>query len=218
MSKGKYSKNQGFNVRPLVLVLAVALLIGATIGGTVAWLTASTETVENTFTVGDITIDLNEHVYNPAENKLTTEITKKNDNYKFAPGQTLPKDPYVTVTAGNEKCYLFIQATETNNAINGVTGDIIQYAIDDAVWTIVPEQTHVWYKVIDPLTANTDYNVLKDKQVKVSTDVTKEMKATLDQNNPKLSFKAYAIQYNYLTKDGAAVTTPEGAWTMVSGT
>ena len=40
----------------LTLVFALALALG--IGGTVAWLTAQTDSVVNTFTVGDITLSL----------------------------------------------------------------------------------------------------------------------------------------------------------------
>ena len=42
----------------LVLVFALALALG--IGGTVAWLTAQTQSVVNTFTIGDINIELDE--------------------------------------------------------------------------------------------------------------------------------------------------------------
>ena len=52
----------------VVAMLAVTLLIGCAIGGTVAWLTDKTTAVTNTFTYGDINIELTEGV--TAESKV----------------------------------------------------------------------------------------------------------------------------------------------------
>ena len=46
--------------KTLALVLALTLLVAGVIGGTLAWLTDQTDEVKNTFTVGDINIDLTE--------------------------------------------------------------------------------------------------------------------------------------------------------------
>lgn len=45
----------GRSFRGLVLVLALALIVGVAGGATFAWLTAKTDPVVNTFTYGDIT-------------------------------------------------------------------------------------------------------------------------------------------------------------------
>ena len=44
----------------LVLLLCAVLLVGASIAGTVAYLTDTDNVVENTFTVGKVVIDLDE--------------------------------------------------------------------------------------------------------------------------------------------------------------
>ena len=44
----------------LALVLCVLLLIGATIAGTVAYMTSKDHTVTNTFSVGNVTITMDE--------------------------------------------------------------------------------------------------------------------------------------------------------------
>jgi len=49
--------------KALLMVACFALTIGLTIGGTIAWMTTKSAEVVNTFTVGNITIDLDEHVY-----------------------------------------------------------------------------------------------------------------------------------------------------------
>ena len=59
------------------------------------------------------------------------------------------------------------------------------------------------------------YSVLKDDQVLVSEDVTKEMmKALTDETKPTLTFKAYAVQ---LYKDNNTQFSAEEAWNMVKG-
>ena len=62
MAKGKYvAKHAGrVNMKPLALILALVLTIGGVIGGTVAWLIATPDPVINTFTYGDINIELDE--------------------------------------------------------------------------------------------------------------------------------------------------------------
>lgn len=75
----------------LVLVFALALALG--IGGTVAWLTAQSDIVTNTFVVGDINLSL-------------AETTEK--NFKIVPGGTDTKDPTLTVKEGSEECFVYV--------------------------------------------------------------------------------------------------------------
>ena len=52
--------SNGISARVLVMAVALTLIIGGIIGGSVAWLTAKTDPVVNTFTYGDIKIELTE--------------------------------------------------------------------------------------------------------------------------------------------------------------
>ena len=52
--------SNGISARVLVMAVALTLIIGGIIGGSVAWLTATSQEVVNTFTVGDISINLSE--------------------------------------------------------------------------------------------------------------------------------------------------------------
>ena len=54
MRNGKYSKRRGVTSKTLVLALVLMMVVGATIGGTIAWLTDTSDTVVNTFTDSDI--------------------------------------------------------------------------------------------------------------------------------------------------------------------
>ncbi len=177
----------------VVAMLAVTLLIGCAIGGTVAWLTAKTDPVVNTFTYGDIDIELN-------------ETKPANREAKIIPGVDIEKNPKVTVKANSEACWLFVKVEETGTFVaNKVT-----YSIDDG-WTKLTGVTgvdNVYYREVDAVTADTDYYVLKDNKVYVSENLTKEDIKTIT-TNPTLTFTAYAVQ-----KDG--FDTAAAAWTEAS--
>lgn len=109
MKNGKYQN--GASKRVLVLALALVLLLGCGIGGTIAWLTANSGTVTNTFTVGDIDIKLEEHPFKAnSTTELDTTATPVTaiDTYKVVPGGSQPKDPFVTVEKESEKCYVYV--------------------------------------------------------------------------------------------------------------
>ena len=194
----------------LVLVFALALALG--IGGTVAWLTATSNNVTNTFTVGDINISMDE-----TGATGTTDLTKA---YNFIPGQPLIKDPTVTVEENSAACWLFVKITPSHNTYTGLTGDIIQWSIDDSEsWQKLTGVDNVWYISVDAATAKSGktYNVLKDKQVIVNGNLTEEMADAIRSNNkPVLAFNAYAIQSEYLNDGSGNVTTAAAAWALLN--
>ena len=83
--------------KALAVLVAVVLLIGCVVGGTVAWLVAKSDPIENVFTVGDINVSLSE-----------TRVT----NYHIVPGVNIAKDPKAQVKARSENCYLFVKVDE----------------------------------------------------------------------------------------------------------
>lgn len=156
--------------KTLALVLALTLLVAGVVGGTLAWLTDRTAEVKNTFTVGDINIDL----------------TETNRDYKMVPGNKLDKDPTVIVKAESEACWLFVKVTESENLDTFIT-----YAIAEG-WTEL--QDGVYYREVPASAADQPFSVLKGDAVTVNNDVTKEMLTAKDFANPTLTFKAYAVQ------------------------
>lgn len=166
--------------KTLALVLALTLLVAGVVGGTLAWLTDRTAEVKNTFTVGDINIDL-------------TETTR---DYKMVPGNTIAKDPTVTVKANSEACWLFVQVTESENLDTFIT-----YAIAEG-WTEL--QDGVYYREVPASNADQTFSVLKGDAVTVKDTVTKEMLTADGFTNPTLTFKAYAIQKDHFTTAAAA--------------
>lgn len=194
----------------LTLMLCAVLLIAGTVAGTVAYLSDSSETVTNTFTVGNIDIEMKEHALTEGGELGEEEVTTQNA-YKVLPGTEQPKDPFVRVKANSEACYVFVQVWEVNNSAS----DNLKYVtweIDDA-WTFLKSENGVStyylkanHKISDK---NEDYNVLKNKTVSYSEDLTKEMIDKLGDKVPQLVFKAFAVQLN-------AASTAENAWAQVS--
>lgn len=91
----------------LILALCALLLVGATIAGTVAYLT-STDSVENTFTVGNVAITMVESVVDEYGAK-TSGTTDTGNTYKLIPGHEYTKDPTIKVSEGSEDCYIFVE-------------------------------------------------------------------------------------------------------------
>lgn len=183
MKKGKFesSGRRGFGGKTVALLLALVLVVGGVIGGTLAWLTATTAPVQNTFTTSDIDITLTE-----------TGATNNANSYKMVPGNTIGKDPKVTVVAGSEKCYLFVKLEKSANFDSFLT-----YTMADG-WTELTGVSGVYYRVVDASSTNQEFGVLKDNQVSVLGTVTKGMMNEIISGNatsPTLTVTAYASQY-----------------------
>ena len=212
----KANKIAGYKrVKRLILlwsVAAVLLIAGGVVTGTLAWLTAESDPVENVFTTSDIDVTLEE---------------SEDLDLKMIPGWTVKKDPKVSVTECSEDCYLFVKVEETGVSFkrDGETmpsvyafGEFLTYEIAEG-WTKLEDG--VYYKIFDCKdTSNTnekgtDYFILKNNQVTVLETVTKEMMTDLKtyEVNPKLSFTAYAVQ---LYKNNAQKFQPQEAWEKVA--
>lgn len=177
-------------------MLSAALIVCATVAGTLAWLTDTTEPVVNTFTVGDINITLTE---------------SENLDLKMVPGQPIEKDPKVTVKDGSEACWLFVKVDKSVNFDGFMT-----FEMADG-WIALSGYAGVYYRNVDATNADTGFDVLKDNKVTVRDTVTKTMlegvknaeDGTPNENAPTLTFTAYAVQ-----KDGINDATT--AWGKVT--
>lgn len=156
-----------------VTMLAVVLLVGCIIGGTVAWLTDQTDPVTNTFTYGDIDITLEE----------TT-----GGDYKIIPGVNLAKDPKVTVKANSEDCWLFVKVAASGTFVEGK----VTYAVAEG-WTALTGNDGVYYREVSSDTADQSFSVLAGDQIIVSSELTKDDIQGITAN-PTLTFTAYAVQ------------------------
>ena len=182
--KGKYEApvQKKNSKKGVALLLVLFLLVGCVIGGTVAYLMAEPVTVTNTFTAGNITLELEE----------TTGTT-----YKMIPGETITKDPTLTVGAGSEACYLFVKVECAKTCI--------EFEMAEG-WTVLDAVNNpgVYYRTVAAnSTDDQDFAVLADNQVTVKTNV--ELDATED-----MVITGYAIQSSGLNSAAVAWTT--GDW------
>ena len=196
----------------LAMVLALVLLAVCAVSGTLAWLTAKSDTVVNTFTTSDIKVKLE-------ETKGTTATGGK--EFKMIPGYDLEKDPKAWVVAGSEDCYLFVKLDWANNTYtSGETAkSYLDWAIADG-WALVPGETNVYYRTVTSAQMSSDngatnaYPVLAGNKVTVNGEITKEMmNAFTAANLPKLTITAYASQ---LYKSAGVEFTPAEAWKNVT--
>lgn len=195
-------------VKPLTVVLATVLTVGCIAGGTLAWLTAKTKSISNTFAVGNISLKLEE----------TKEVTAGTDgNVKFVPGQTWEKDTTVTIEAGSEKCYLFLHIDETNNTLPNSSGEkVIQWNFNSEGWTALDGHAGYYYRTVDSSATDTSFKLISDDKLTVNANVTKNMKTQLDSTKPHLSFTAAAIQFDYLPdKNDDSSVNQMDAWELL---
>ncbi|MDO4267020.1 MAG: SipW-dependent-type signal peptide-containing protein [Eubacteriales bacterium] len=172
--------------RFLAALMAVAVAAGTVAGGTWAYLTSKTETVENVFTVGKVKIDLTEN---------TGEKGDKNQRqYKMVPGNDIKKDPTVTVLASSEECYVIVEVKESADLNGFVTWEIGEG------WTELPSGgiggPKRWWRIVPAADQDQKFGILKENTLKVKETVTSEMMEKIEdgKNYPTLEFKAYAIQ------------------------
>ena len=167
--------------RIILLILASALLI-VSISVTLAILMDSSKTVVNTFTVGNVNIEL-------------TETT--GTEYKLTPGVALFKNPVVTVKAESESCWLFVKIQKTADFDNFCT-----FEMQDG-WTALLSNEGVYYREVQKASVDRSFDIIKNNSVLVKDTLTEEQLDSM--SNQTLSFTAYAVQ-----SDGIA--TPQTAW------
>lgn len=114
--------------KALLLTLCAVLLVVGTVLGTLAYLT-DRSTVENTFTVGNVDIKVDESDVNEnGEQETTPEGETKprveENEYHLLPGETYIKDPTMTVLKGSEESYVRMMVTITHsNALKAIFGE-----------------------------------------------------------------------------------------------
>lgn len=194
-----YEKRRSVSSKLFVMMLALVLVFGCAVGGTIAWLTAKTDPVVNTFTYGDINIEL-------------TETMPANRQAKIIPGVDIEKDPKVTVKADSEACWLFVKVEEKDwpafKEADGTTKKVSYAMAND--WAALDGVAGVYYREVDAVTADTTYGILAGDIVTVSENLTKtEVNSITAGTQPTLTFTAYAVQ-----KDGIADAA--AAWSKVS--
>lgn len=195
----------------ITLILAAALLLTGVVGGTVAWLIDRTDPVVNTFTYGDINIDLEETPTPDDDDDPDT------NEYEMIPGEEITKDPKVTVNTDSKASWLFVKLVKSANF-----DDFMEYTIADG-WTQLKDAQGndvpgVYFREVgEVVSEDVVYEVIKDNKVHVKETVTKEMLNALDPQGtaatyPTLTVTAYAVQrsgFEPEISEGATAPTAE---------
>lgn len=212
MKRGKYeaprAPKRRSSKKGLALLLSLVLVIGCVAGGTLAWLTDTTDPVTNTFTIGDIDLTLMESPY--INGKYESPAENVNNSYPLIPGNTYVKDPVVTVTKNSEACYLFVKVAKVNNP--DIYLDYTLTLTEDKGWHLVEGETDVYYREVAKSDADQSWNLLdkdtitvKTTVVKAGTDITGTTNVAMPAagSEPNLTFTAYAVQQANLTVEDA---------------
>lgn len=81
----------------LVAAIAVMLVAALVVGGTLAYFTDKSDAKMNTFTMGNVGIDLTETAWHD------------NDDHTLIPGKFYDKNPTITVDANSQDAYVFLK-------------------------------------------------------------------------------------------------------------
>ena len=202
--------------KALLLTLCAVLLVAASVLGTMAYLT-STDKVENTFTVGNVKITLDEAKVNPDGTLVAGADRVKANEYKLMPGHTYTKDPTVHVDANSEDSYIFVKVENgiaDFEATSGVADDYLTITdqMKDKGWTPLESADGygVYYKVYIKGAEGASNDLTVFEKFRIAGDANTR-DGWGDISNAKIIVKAYAVQ-----KDG--FDTAEAAWTATSGT
>lgn len=217
--------------RVLLLAACAVLLVAMSVGATLAYLTANTETVNNTFSVGNVSFDetagagLDETDVDVYGVKDSDTRVKANE-YKLIPGHSYIKDPTVHIGTDSENAWLFVKvhngisAVEVAYEYTVVTGtDEDGNPIEETkLGTIADQMTALGWTQVDgapngvfaykePVTAGQDIPVFKGFKLDGAKDLTAYATATVD-------VQAYIVQADgFDTAKAAWTAAPLEAWT-----
>lgn len=199
----------------VLTLLCAALLVFASVMGTMAYLT-STDTATNTFTVGNVSIKLDEAKANTDGTLVTGDEAGrvKANTYKLLPGHTYNKDPMVTVLKGSESSYIKLNVVVTKSAeLDAIGVDLLTTfkGYDSANWiykgntedkTANTRTYEFWYKeTVAAPDADVALDALFD-QIVVPGTITNAQLATIE--GMTITVTAHAIQADGFADAAAA--------------
>lgn len=195
----------------LAFALCLVLVAGLSIAGTVAYLTAKSTVVENTFIVGNVAISLDESPVDEYGDVVSGARVTAN-TYKLIPGENYTKDPIVHVDVESERAWLFVKVV---NGIAGIEAASVEGGYQNIAdqmkankWEVI-DQTNGIYAYKEPVDARTTaVNVPVFGQFTLKGDA-----AVADYENASITIQAYAVQAdNLLTYQAAWAAAPLAAW------
>ena len=210
--------------KALLLSLCAVVLVTASVLGTMAYLTAQTKDVVNTFTVGNVTLggDLQEGLdeskvdeYGVQTDGGVTRVT--GNSYKLVPGRTYTKDPTVHVANDSEDSYIFVKVQngiadfEAETVEGGYTNIADQITTANG-WTALGDSyPGIYYKEFEQPESEEGYTDLVVFEEFKLADNAQNVEGWDAIDQQQITIKAYAVQ-----KEGFETAT--AAWTAAAFT
>lgn len=192
-NRRRMSNKKFIAILSVFVMLALTMVVGCAVDGTVAWLVSESESSVSTFTLGDINI------------KLTGE--SESQPLKIIPGVEITRSLKVTVDPNSEACWLFVKVEETNWPDFKKTDETtrkVSYSVNvPNDWKALDNYPGVYYREVSAENAKTGMVYDVNCNVTVSQMLTKaEVNSIASGTQPQLSFTAYAVQ-RYSFEDAA---------------
>ena len=133
-------------MKRILIITSAIVLVAVSVLGTIAYMTAR-HTVSNTFTIGDVSIALDEAKVTPDGKEVQGAERVTENIYHIIPGTTYKKDPTVTVNKGSDAAYVrMIVTVNKYAAVSSLFGDLFTVpnffsGMDDTKWIRVGTQT-----------------------------------------------------------------------------
>ncbi len=191
--------------KALALTLCAVLLVVGSVMGTMAYLT-SKDSVENTFTVGNVAITLDEAKVETDGTEVSDADRVKENSYNLVPGHTYTKDPTVHVTANSEPCYVFVKVENGLSAFEATNNTIASQITNTNAWIALDGQEGVYYKTVAKSADAQDLTVFSSFTL---SNTANSVDGWNNLTSANIKVTAYAIQ-----QDG--FETASAAWAVVS--
>lgn len=174
-NRRRMSNKKFIAILSVFVMLALTMVVGCAVDGTVAWLVSQSETRVSKFTLGDINIELAE------------EPGSESQSLKIIPGAKITRTLKVEVMENSEACWLFVKVEGTNWPAK------VSYSV--AGWESLSGHPGVYYCEVSAGDAQTGVVYEVNCNVTVSEELTKaEVNSIASGTQPQLSFTAYAVQ------------------------
>ena len=197
----------------LLLVLCAALLVGASVAGTVAYLT-SQDTVTNTFTVGKVGITLKEYDVDPQTGLKKSPLAEveKLEKLELVPGREIQKHPFVTVVAESEPCWLFVKVENGLKTFEASGETTIANQMEKNGWVELKGVDNVYY-YRDIVATSTSAQVFDlFTSVKIADNADSVASWSTIETNGNIVINAYAIQSEGFNTKSTAAENADDAW------
>ena len=187
-NRRRMSNKKFIAILSVFVMLALTMVVGCAVDGTVAWLVSESKSSVSTFTLGDINIEL-------------TESESGNQPLKIIPGVEIKRSLKVTVKPNSEACWLFVKVEGTNWShfpdANGTAKVSYSVAGGTNDWKALDNYPGVYYREVSAEDAQTGVVYDVNGVVAVSKELTKaEVNSIASGTQPQLSFTAYAVQHD----------------------